>query len=117
MALLTGGAIVAGLASISSSVLTALGNAAHAAIIVAKIVVAATLAAAFAVAVGSLIGFLSHVVYNSVVGDFFRLISVCLPFDPVVVFGAILAVVDGIVVFLVAQKVYELCTNLMRTSA
>lgn len=117
MALLTGGAIVAGLGSLASSVLTALGNAAHAAILIAKIVVAASMAILFGAAILALIGFLSHVVYNSVVGDFFRLISVCLPFNPSIVFGAILAVADGILAFLVAQKVYELSTNLMKTSA
>lgn len=117
MALFTGGVIVAGLTSIATSVSNALSSVAHAAIIIVKIVVAASLAIAFAVAIGTLFGFLTHVVYNSVVGDFFRLISVCLPFNPSIVFGAILAVLDGIVIFLVAQKVYELSTNLMKVSS
>ena len=116
MAILTTSAIVAGIGSIISSVSSALGSFAHSAILVIKIVVSIAVAVTFATALITLLGFIQSVIYGSIVGEFFALVSMCLPFNAGTVFNAVLVVIDCITAFLVARKVYDLTSHLISVS-
>lgn len=116
MAILSTGAIVAGIGSIISNISSALSNLAHGAIIVIKIAVSIAVAVTFATALFTLLGFVQSVIYGSIVGEFFGIVSMCLPFHAGSVFNAILLVIDCITAFLVARKVYDLTAHLIKVS-
>ena len=117
MALLTTSAVVAGISSVLGTITNALSNFAHGAIIVIKIAVSISVAITFATALITLFGFVQSVVYGSIVGEFFSLVSMCLPFNAGTVFNAILVVIDCITAFLVARKVYDLTSHLIKVSS
>lgn len=107
---LTVGAIIAGLGS-------SLPKIAEGALTIIKILAIIGFATIFAGAIMSLFGLLASVVTTNVIGEFFAIISLCLPFDPVYVFGSVLLITDGILVFLIARKVYELTTDIIGKSS
>ena len=109
MALLTVSAVVAGIGG-------TLQNIASGAIAVIKVVASIAIATIFAGAIVSLVGLLEAVIFGSIVGEVFAILSVCLPFNPAVVFGAINLICVGILAFLVARKVYTLTSNLISVS-
>lgn len=67
--------------------------------------------ATFMIAINALLTLLSAVVFGSVVGEVFGIISMCLPFDVVAVFGGIGTAIAAILAFMVAQKIYDLVSE------
>lgn len=109
MAFLTVSSVVAGVGGV-------LSNIASGAIAVIKVVASVAFAAIFALAIITLIGGIENVVFGSVVGEVFGILSVVLPFSPAVVFSSINLVIISILGFLVAKKTYELTSNLISVS-
>lgn len=76
-----------------------------------KIGLATASALVFFTAINVLVGTILTFMPESPSGillEIFRLASVCLPFDPVVVFLAITEVITAIIAFLIAQQVYKI---------
>ena len=76
-----------------------------------KIGLATASALVFFTAINLLVGTLLTFLPNSPAGvlvEIFRLISVCLPFEPMSVFLAITEVMTAIISFLIAQQVYKI---------
>lgn len=76
-----------------------------------KIGLATAAALVFFTAINVLVGTIITFMPDSPAGiivEIFRLASVCLPFDPVVVFLAITEVMAAIIAFLIAQQVYKI---------
>ena len=109
MAILTVSAVVAGIGG-------TLQNIASGAITIIKVVASIAFAVIFSGAIVALVGMLEAVVFGSIVGEVFGILSVCLPFNPGVVFGALNLTCIGILAFLVARKVYLLTSNLISVS-
>lgn len=65
----------------------------------------------FVTAIQTLLNLLVSIVFANVIGEVIGIISMCLPFDASVVFGAIGASLSAILAFLIAQKIYQLTTN------
>lgn len=110
MAVLTVSAVVAAAGGVLSSI-------ASGAIAVLKVVASVFFAGVFFVAVQGLLALLYDFTMGSVVGEVFALISVCLPFNALVLFGSIFAVCNAILAFLIARKVYLLTSNLISVSS
>lgn len=81
-----------------------------------KIGLAVAIASVFAAAIVVLVSGLFSLVLTSIVGEVLAIISVCLPFNPVPVFGAFQLSMAGILAFLVAKKIYNLCSNALLAS-
>lgn len=65
----------------------------------------------FMVAINALLTLLSAVVFGSVVGEVFGIISMVLPFNALAVFGGIGTAIAAILGFMVAQKIYDLVSE------
>lgn len=107
---LTVGAIIAGIGS-------QLPKIAEGALTVVKVLAIVGFATIFGGAILSLIGLLANATMTSVIGEFFAIISLCLPFSPAVVFGSILLIIQGVLVFLIAKKVYDLTSDMIGKSS
>lgn len=75
---------------------------------VLKISVVVAIAAVFMVAINTLIGFITSIVFGNIVGEVLGVISCCLPFNAASVFGAITTACSGILAFLIAKKIFDL---------
>lgn len=106
---LTVGAIVSGVGS-------SLSGLAQGAITVLKIVASVGFAVLFASAIALLVGSIEQFVATSIIGEIFGIISMCLPFNPATVFGALWFMCSAILTFLIARKTYILVSNLIKTS-
>lgn len=73
-----------------------------------KISVVVAIGAVFLVAINALIQTIGGLVMGSVVGEFFGILSCCLPFNALAVFGAIGTSVAAIFAFLIAKKIFDL---------
>ena len=104
------------LGAITGAIGSGLGNIGSVIIIVFKIIASVGFAVVFASAIISLMGLAQQAVMTSVVGEFFGIVSMCLPFNPATVFGGLWLILDGILTFLIGRKTYILVSNLIRTS-
>ena len=102
---LTVGAIVSGVGS-------ALSGFAQGAITILKIVASVGFAVLFATAIALLLNTVEEFVATSIIGEVFGIISVCLPFNPATVFGALWFIINAILTFLIARRI----TICIRTS-
>lgn len=75
---------------------------------VLKITVILAIAAVFMVAIQNLLNLISSVIFGNVIGEFFALISMYLPFNALNVFGAIGTATIAILSFLIAKKIFDL---------
>lgn len=103
-------------AGVGAAVVAALGGLkeiASGAIKIIVITASIAFAITFASALISLISLLSNAVATSVVGEVFGIVSMCLPFDMAFVFGNLLLIIDGILLFLIAKKTWELVSNVV----
>lgn len=103
-------------ATVGAAIIAALGTAKEIATGAVKvIVITASIAFAitFATAIISLVGLISNAVATSVVGEVFGIVSMCLPFSMYSVWASLILVLDGILLFLIARKTWELVRNLM----
>lgn len=107
---LTIGAIVAGIGS-------TLPKIAEGALTVVKVIAIVGFGSIFAGAILSLLGLLSNAVMTSVIGEFFAIVSLCLPFNPAIVFGSILLIIQGVLAFLIAKKIYDLTADMIGKSS
>lgn len=73
-----------------------------------KVTVIVSICAVFSLAIVALLNLISSIVFGNVVGEFFALISMYLPFDASVVFGSIALSVTAIFAFLIAKKIFDL---------
>lgn len=73
-----------------------------------KIAVVIAVSAVFMVAINALISLITSVVFANVVGEVLAIISACLPFDALAVFGAIGTATVAILSFLIAKKIFDL---------
>lgn len=103
---LTVGAIAAGIPA-------AIKEIGQGALTVVRIIAIVGFASVFAAAIGSLIGLIGSVVYTGFISDFFVIIAKCLPFDGGVVFTSILLVIQGVLMFLIAKKIYDLSSDMI----
>lgn len=65
-------------------------------------------AVVFMTAIATLIGLLSEIIFGGVVSEVLGIISACLPFNAGSVFNAVGVVINGILSFLVAAKIWDL---------
>lgn len=75
---------------------------------VLKISVIITIAFAFMTAISSLIGLITSIVFHTVIGEVFAIMSACLPFNALAVFGALGNATVAILSFLIAKKIFDL---------
>lgn len=103
--------------AISSTIGSTLGKIAEGALTIIKILAVVGFGLVFAGAILSLVGLLSNAVMTSVIGEVFALMSLCLPFSPAIVFGSILLIIQGVLAFLIAKKIYDLTSNMIGTTS
>lgn len=75
---------------------------------VLKITVIVAICSAFMLAISGLLNLLSTIIFTSVVGEILGIVSCCLPFNAISVFGLISTAITAILTFLVAKKIFEL---------
>lgn len=73
-----------------------------------KIALAVAATMAFVTAIITLVGLLIAFVANSMLGEIIGLISVFMPFNPAFVFGSVLSVMNAIIAFLIARKIWDI---------
>lgn len=73
-----------------------------------KITVIVAIAAVFMTAITGLLNLITALVFSSVIGEIFALISMYLPFNALNVFGAIGTATVAILSFLIAKKIFDL---------
>lgn len=102
--------------AITSGIGSAISGLAEGAVSVIKILASVGFAVIFATVILSLLGLIQNYVMTSVVGEFFALISVCLPFSPAVIFSGLWIILDAILTFLIGRKTYILVSHLIKVS-
>lgn len=103
-------------AGIGAAIVAALGNLkdiASGAVKVIVITASISFALVFSAAIMALLNMLTNVAAQSAVGEVFGIISMCLPFNMMFIWSQFLLIIDGILVFLVAKKTWELVSNVM----
>lgn len=75
---------------------------------VLKITAIVAVSALFMVAIMNLVNLITSVIFGNIIGEFFALISMYLPFNALAVFGAIGTATVAILSFLIAKKIFDL---------
>lgn len=75
---------------------------------VLKISVIAFIAAAFMIAINALISLITSIIFGNIIGEVLAIISACLPFNALAVFGALGTATVAILSFLIAKKIFDL---------
>lgn len=99
--------------AIAGSIGSAISNIGQGALTIIRIIAIVGFATIFAGAIMAFFGLISNVVMTSVIGEFFAIVSLCLPFSPAIVFGSILLIIDGAITFFVARKTYILVSDMI----
>lgn len=73
-----------------------------------KVSVIVALCAVFMTAINALVSLITALIFGSVVGEVLAIISACLPFNALAVFGAIGTATIAIFSFLIAKKIFDL---------
>lgn len=73
-----------------------------------KVTAIIAVCAIFMVAITGLLNLITSVVFGNVIGEFFVLISMYLPFNALYVFGSIGSAIVAIFSFLIAKKIFDL---------
>lgn len=73
-----------------------------------KVTVIIVICAVFMVAIYNLISLITSIVFANVIGEFFSLISMYLPFNAGLVFSSIGVAISAILAFLIAKKIFDL---------
>lgn len=73
-----------------------------------KVTVIIAISAVFMVAINALVGLVTSLIFANVIGEVFAIISCCLPFNALAVFGAIGTATIAILSFLIAKKIFDL---------
>lgn len=99
--------------AIASGITSGISNIGQGALTIIRIIAIVGFATIFAGAIMAFFGLVSYGVMSSVIGEFFAIVSLCLPFSPAVVFGSILLIIDGAITFFIARKTYSLVSDLI----
>lgn len=75
---------------------------------VLKITAIVVVCGVFMFAINALLTFISSLVFTSVIGEVFAIMSACLPFNALAVFGALGVATNVILSFLIAKKIFDL---------
>ena len=75
---------------------------------VLKITAILAVVATFMTAIHGLLALISTLIFHTVIGEFFAIVSACLPFDASLVFGGIGTACVAILSFLIAKKIFDL---------
>ena len=103
-------------AGIGAAIVASLGNLKDLASGAVKVIVIAasiSFALVFSASIMALLSMVSNVASQSIVGEVFGIVSMCLPFNMMFIWSQILLIIDGIIIFLVAKKTWELVSNVM----
>lgn len=73
-----------------------------------KMALVISISLAFMTALTSLLSLITSVIFNNVIGEVLKLMSMCLPFDAASVLGNLGTATSAILAFLVAKKIQEL---------
>lgn len=73
-----------------------------------KITVIIAVSAVFMLAITNLLNLISSIIFGNIIGEFFALISMYLPFNALAVFGSIGTALIAILSFLIAKKIFDL---------
>ena len=73
-----------------------------------KITVIIAIGAVFMVAITTLLNLINSIIFGNVIGEVLGILSCCLPFDAISVFGAIGTATVAILSFLIAKKIFDL---------
>lgn len=103
-------------AGIGAAIVASLGvlkDIASGAVKVIVITASISFALVFAAAILALLNMLTNVAAQSVVGEVFGIVSMCLPFNMLFIWSQFLLIIDGIILFLISKKTWELISNVM----
>lgn len=75
---------------------------------VLKVTAIVAVAAVFMVAINALLSLITNLIFGNVVGEVLAIISACLPFNALAVFGAMGTATVAILAFLIAKKIFDL---------
>lgn len=73
-----------------------------------KVSAIVAVSAVFMVAITNLLNLITSIIFGNVIGEIFGLISMYLPFNAGVVFGALGTATVAILSFLIAKKIFDL---------
>lgn len=73
-----------------------------------KITVIVAVCGVFMVAINSFLAFIGSLIFGTVIGEFFGILSCCMPFDALSVFGSLMTACTAILAFLIAKKIFDL---------
>ena len=73
-----------------------------------KVTVIIGVCAIFMVAINGLLALITSLIFANVIGEVLAIMSACLPFNALYVFGAIGTAISAILSFLIAKKIFDL---------
>lgn len=73
-----------------------------------KVTVVIAVSAVFMIAITNLLNLITSIVFGNVIGEILGLISMFLPFNAGIVFGALGSATIAILSFLIAKKIFDL---------
>lgn len=73
-----------------------------------KVSVIIAICAVFMVAINALVALITSFIFGGVIGEVLAIISCCLPFNALYVFGSIGTATVAILSFLIAKKIFDL---------
>lgn len=81
-----------------------------------KIAAIVALAAVFMLSINGLLSMLGSLIFTSVIGEVLGIVSACLPFDALAVFGVIGTAMTSILSFMLAKKIFDLSSWSLSTT-
>lgn len=88
-----------------SGIISSLGDVA---IAVVKFLAISAVCAIFMLAINVFLTYITNLVFTSVVGEVLAIMSACLPFNALAVFGAIGTATNLVLTFLIAKKIFDM---------
>lgn len=73
-----------------------------------KITVIVAVCATFMIAINALVALITSLLFGGVIGEILAIISCCMPFNALYVFGAMGTATVAILSFLIAKKIFDL---------
>lgn len=73
-----------------------------------KVTAMIAICSVFLISINALLTFITSLVFTSVVGEVLAIMSACLPFNALAVFGALGVATNLVLTFLIAKKIFDL---------
>lgn len=73
-----------------------------------KVSVIIVICSVLMIAINALLSFITTLLFANVIGEVMAIISACLPFNALAVFGGIIVACNAILSFLIAKKIFDL---------